>query len=226
MALTELDQQLLERCLERRPRAWEDFVDRFLGLVIHVVNYCAEAWPIWLSAQDREDLCADVMLGLIQDDFAVLRRFRRESSLATYLTVVARRIVIRQLSKCRPAAALENAVARRNEAGLDAPHALPDRSVEEREEVGHLFDQLSEKETSAVQMYYFDGRDYAVIGRSLGIPENSVGPVLSRARSKMRRAAEHHPAGWSPAPASDSALHREDSRSSRSDHSLRSPSAR
>jgi RNA polymerase sigma-70 factor (ECF subfamily) len=119
------------------------------------------------------------------------------------VTVVARRIVIRQLNKCRPKSGLEHAIARRTEDGLNPPHERPDRSVEQREEVEFLFDQLSEKETSAVQMYYFDGRDYSAISRSLGIPENSVGPVLSRARNKMRRAVQHQRAGWSPTATSD-----------------------
>ena len=49
MALSEIDRNLLERCLARRPRAWEDFVDRFMGLVIHVVNHTVQARSLRLS---------------------------------------------------------------------------------------------------------------------------------------------------------------------------------
>ena len=31
VALSEIDRSLLDRCLNRKPRAWEDFVDRFMG---------------------------------------------------------------------------------------------------------------------------------------------------------------------------------------------------
>ncbi len=41
MALSEIDRNLLDRCLQRKPRAWEDFVDRFMGLVVHVVSHTA-----------------------------------------------------------------------------------------------------------------------------------------------------------------------------------------
>ena len=34
-------------------------------------------------------------VAVIADDFAVLRRFRRNCSLATYLTVIARRVIVR-----------------------------------------------------------------------------------------------------------------------------------
>jgi RNA polymerase sigma-70 factor (ECF subfamily) len=89
VALSDIDRNLLERCLARKPRAWEDFVDRFTGLVIHVVNHTARCRSIMLSSTDREDLTAEVLLAVVRDDFAVLRHFRGKSSLATYLTVVA-----------------------------------------------------------------------------------------------------------------------------------------
>ena len=97
MGLSEIDRNLLERCLQRRPRAWEDFVDRFMGLVIHVVNHTAQARSIRISTVDRDDLCADVFLAVIDNDFAILRNFLGQASLATYLTVVARRIVVKEL---------------------------------------------------------------------------------------------------------------------------------
>jgi RNA polymerase sigma-70 factor (ECF subfamily) len=195
MPLTEIDEHLLDRCLERKPRAWEDFVDRFLGLVIHVVNHSARAQSIWLTREDRDDLCADVMLALVQDDFAILRRFRGQSSLATYLTVVARRIVVRQLLKRRPTAARREALARRAEAARASSRDRPDSRAEEREEARWFLKQLKEYESRIVQMHHLEERSYQEIGRSLGIPENSVGPMLSRARDKMRRAAGHQHAG-------------------------------
>src|SRR5690348_5660813 len=90
LALSEIDRNLLERCLARRPGSWEDFVDRFLGLVTHVINHTSQARSIKLSPQDREDLSGDVFLAVIKDDFSLLSHFRGQCSLATYLTVVTR----------------------------------------------------------------------------------------------------------------------------------------
>ena len=98
MALSDIDRNLLERCLDHRPRAWEDFVDRYMGLVVHVVNHSAQAKSIRLVNEDREDLVGAVFLGIVKNDFAILRHFRGESSLATYLTVISRRIVVHELT--------------------------------------------------------------------------------------------------------------------------------
>ena len=95
VGLSEIDRNLLERCLQKKSRAWEDFVDRFMGLVIHVINHSAQAASMRLGPQDRDD--CEVFLAIIKGDFSLLRNFRGQSSLATYLTVVARRIVVREL---------------------------------------------------------------------------------------------------------------------------------
>ncbi len=94
MALSELDRNLLERCLAHKPHAWEDFVHRFLGIVIHVTNHTAQARSINPTPEDRENLVNEVVMTIFENDFAVLRRFRGQANLATYLTVIARRIVV------------------------------------------------------------------------------------------------------------------------------------
>src|ERR1700730_8457551 len=106
VAFSEIDRNLLARCLARRPHAWADFVDRYMGLVIHVINHSAQARSIRLSPEDREDLCSEVFLTLVRNDFAVLRHFRGESAFGAYLTGVCRRAVVHQLLKRKSAARL------------------------------------------------------------------------------------------------------------------------
>src|SRR6185295_13721285 len=81
VALSDIDRELLQRCLARQPRAWEDFVDRFLGLVVHVVHHTSEARSIAVSAHDLEDLASEVFVAILADDSAALRHFRGQSSL-------------------------------------------------------------------------------------------------------------------------------------------------
>lgn len=183
MALSDIDRNLLDRCLARKPRAWEDFVDRFTGLVIHVVNHTARCRSIMLSSADREDLTADVLLAIVRDDFAVLRHFRGNSSLATYLTVVARRVVVRKLIETRtatPLGAAADAVASEN--------GSSEQRMTDREEVEQLMEQLDDSEAAVVRMYHLEGKTYQEISRTTGMPTNSVGPMLSRARAKLRNA--------------------------------------
>jgi RNA polymerase sigma-70 factor (ECF subfamily) len=117
VALTAIDRNLLARCLDREPGAWKDFVDRFMGLIVHVIQHTADARSMKLSADDVDDICAEVMLAIVANDFAVLRHFRGQSSLATYLTVVARRICVRLLARRRESTARVEGASRRPRAG-------------------------------------------------------------------------------------------------------------
>jgi RNA polymerase sigma-70 factor (ECF subfamily) len=103
VALTEIDRHLLSRCLTNQSGAWRDFVDRFLGLFVHVINHTAHARSVPLSSDLVDDLCAEVFVRLLENDYAILRRFRGHSSLATYLTVVSRRIVVKEMARRRMA---------------------------------------------------------------------------------------------------------------------------
>jgi RNA polymerase sigma-70 factor (ECF subfamily) len=187
VALSDIDRQLLQRCLARQPHAWEDFVDRFLGLVVHVVTHTSNSRSIAVSPHDLEDLASEVFIAILADDYAVLRRFRGQSSLATYLTVVARRVVVKELLKRR-------IVPNEAEAG-DMQHVEDHAgAAEERlaniEEVHRLLGELDGEEADIVRLYHLEGKSYHEISRETGVPENSIGPALSRARAKMRRAGE------------------------------------
>ncbi len=185
MALSEIDRNLLQRCLTREPRSWEDFVDRFLGLVVHVVDHTAQCRSIRLTNEDRVDVCAEVFLTLLNDDFAVLRHFRGESSLATYLTVISRRVVVREMLKRRATSPLSE--AEEVVADDDGPQA--EKRINDRDEVQRLLAGLDGKEAEVVRMYHLEGRSYDEISSSVGMPANSVGPTLSRAREKLRAAS-------------------------------------
>jgi RNA polymerase sigma-70 factor, ECF subfamily len=179
VALSDIDRKLLERCLSRQPQAWEDFVDRFLGLVVHVVSHTGQSRSIAVSPHDLEDLASEVFTAILANDYAVLRRFRGQSSLATYLTVVARRVVVRELLKRRlvPTATEASDLSQIADEGREGS---PEDSLADREEVERLLDELPGDEADVVRLYHLEGKSYAEISQATGIPENSIGPTLSR----------------------------------------------
>lgn len=186
MALTEIDRTLLSRCLSQAPGSWKDFVDRFMGLFVHVIHHTAHSRSVKVSADDVDDLCAEIFITLVADDFAVLKRFRGESSLATYLTVVSRRIVVREIANRRMAEALGHVTA--HHASLGQAHAVvgEQQRVDSRDEVQEMLEHLSPGDAEVVKQFHLEGKSYREISSGLGIPENSIGPTLTRARAKLR----------------------------------------
>jgi RNA polymerase sigma-70 factor, ECF subfamily len=184
VALTPKDRELLKRCLHHEPGAWNDFVDRFSGLIYHVIQHTAHQRSFPLRPEDTEDLAAEVMLAVVAHDYQALRHFRGTSSLATYLTVIARRTCVQELA--RRAAARE--VLPQNDKALEQEaDEKPRGGLETIEEVGKLLKKLSGKERDVVRLHYLEGRTYEEISTQLNIPINSIGPILTRARQKLRQ---------------------------------------
>jgi RNA polymerase sigma-70 factor (ECF subfamily) len=190
VALTEIDRNLLKRCLAEEPGAWKDFVDRFLGLFIHVVQHTAHVRSVRLTQEDIDDLCAEVFVTLLADKYSVLRNFRGMSSLATYLTVIARRVVVCEMTRRRMAEAMGHVQA--HQASLDQAQVGPGnfprdlQRIEDQDEIRIMLDGLPFPDSEVVRQFHIEGRSYREISRSLSIPENSIGSILTRSREKLR----------------------------------------
>ena len=188
MPLSDIDRKLIDRCLGREPGAWNDFVDRYLGLIYHVIQHVAHARSRSVSQADMEDIAAEILLGIVDDDYDILRRYKGASSLPTYLTVIARRICVKEMVKRQREAELGHASAHRATLG-DASGEV--EAIATAEEVDRMLEDLPEREAEVIRLYHLKFMNYREIGKRLGIPEASVGPILSKARKRLRSTAEH-----------------------------------
>jgi len=186
MPLTEPDKELIQRCLNHKSGAWNDFVDRYIGLIYHVIHHTCYLRSVTLSPEDTEDLAADILLEVCKGDYALLRQFEGRSSLAAYLTVVARRIAIHALQKKAGAPPVQSAD---NLDDVEPPKARrkpAEARAENMEEVEKLLAKLKGKEREVVRLYFIEGRSYEEISNALNLPVNSIGPFLARAKKRLR----------------------------------------
>jgi RNA polymerase sigma-70 factor (ECF subfamily) len=194
VALTPADRALLQGCLHHEAGAWNDFIDRFLGLIYHVIHHTAHLRSTPLRPEDTEDLAAEVLVQIVAGDYAVLRQFRGRSSLATYLTVIARRICVHELARRMAAHEVHSRVDGRRipEEEIEEPPRA-ELGLESLEEVQRLLAKLPAREREVVRLYYVEGRSYEEICTELNIPVNSIGPILSRARKRLRKGVKSPP---------------------------------
>ena len=95
----ELDYALVRGLLERKRYAWEDFVDRFMELTLHVIEYTAESRGRELPEEEKLELCEAIFRSFRYNDYQLLREFAFHSSVSTYLTVLTRRLAVAFLSE-------------------------------------------------------------------------------------------------------------------------------
>jgi RNA polymerase sigma-70 factor (ECF subfamily) len=186
--LRDIDSKLIDRCLGKEAGAWNDFVDRYMGLIYHVIQHAAYARSRLLSSEDVEDIAAEILLKIVDNDYAILRKFKGLSSLPTYLTVIARRICVKELIKRHREEELGHTNAHR--AIVEDGASGEVEAILSADEVQRMLDDLSDREAEVVRLYHLKFMNYREIGKQLGLPENSVGPILAKARKKLKAAAQ------------------------------------
>src|SRR4029077_9794099 len=92
---------------------------------------------------------------------------------------IARRICGHELTR-------RNAVREKPQADVDGEARSLQVGFESVEEVQRLLRKLPTREREVVRLFYLEGRSYEEISAELQIPVNTIGPVLSRARKRLR----------------------------------------
>lgn len=189
MALTDVDDDLLKRCLTKQPGSWNDFVDRYLSLIYHAIHFTAHLRSARLSPEDVEDIAAEVLVQLVADNYKALREFKREASLSTYLTVIARRICVHELTRRQAVREeIRKGVTHQLEEADDSAAAA--KGMEKLDEVEALLRRLSGQQREIVRLYYLESRSYEEISTELNVPVNTIGSILTRARAKLRELSQ------------------------------------
>ncbi|MGY8767837.1 MAG: hypothetical protein ACKVH8_05300 [Pirellulales bacterium] len=109
MAISTTDHNLLQLCFDHQEYAWQSLVDRYVGLVTHVVSHTVQSQSLTMVPQEQEQLAIEVFRQLSADDYRLLKSFRQQSNLATFLTVLSRRIIIQTIQTKNRAESLNKA---------------------------------------------------------------------------------------------------------------------
>jgi RNA polymerase sigma-70 factor (ECF subfamily) len=192
----EPEADLVRACAEGDRAAWVRFVDRYGSLVAALARRMLRHRTGRAGDADVDEVCGAVFLALLQGDRRLLRRYRPEFRVSTYLGVITRTEVgrwlrapagrARSLDTGDRGASLEDTRAEEPSAALergeraDALHALRDALAE-----------LPPRDRLLLTLRYVDGLDYGQIAEALRVHKESVGPWLSRAKQRLARRVPH-----------------------------------
>lgn len=180
------DQALVESLLAEEPGAWDLFVERYAGLAASVVRRILRSRVRHPEPADVDDVTENVFVMLLEREGELLRRYDASHKLSAYVAVIARTAAHRHLRRQKAKVDLPDEMwgdaiadsgqetASAETAGLELKSAL-------RETLG----QLSERDQRILKLFYFEGRDYQAIAKTMGLSVNSVGAALTRARTKL-----------------------------------------
>jgi len=99
----EREKEIVKSCLKGEPDAWEIFVETYQRLIYSCIYKILNRYARQMDLSKVEDLFQTVFLSFIKDDYQKLRGFswKNKSSIATWISVVTRNLVLDFLRKER-----------------------------------------------------------------------------------------------------------------------------
>lgn len=186
------EQDLLLRCADGEDAAWGELLRRygnFLDFIVRRALGSARGRPA--SADEVVDVRDEIVAWLLADDGRVLRTYRGESRLTSWLGVVvgrrARRVARRGESLRQKTVSLESLTA--DAASHLAYEASEDQTPRQLalKRLGEAIGQLSERDRTLLHGAFYEKRSYADLAEEIGVRTDSVGQLLYRAKKRLRK---------------------------------------
>lgn len=179
---------LLQRCLDGEASAWEEFLERYRPVLERAVRFTFLRCVYRIPQDDVENVVQDLLARLYERDCRRLRSFQGRCPFAAWLKSLAVRITLNTIRD-------EKRRGRYGGGEIEdlALQPAPDGGEQpdpgEREAIRRLdvvLDSLGPVQRTALKMFYYDGLSYRQISLALGIPVQTLGSVITRARARLK----------------------------------------
>lgn len=182
---------LIARCAEGDDDAWAEFFRRYGRFLDYMIRRALSSGGRIANPDDVADVRAEIVAWLVANDGRVLRTYRGESKVTSWIGVVvgrrARRIAQR-------GAGLRNKTVSLDALTADATSHL---AVGESEDgtprakalsaLGEAIESLSERDRALLKGAFYDRKSYSDMADELGVRTDSIGQLLFRAKKRLKK---------------------------------------
>ena len=188
------DQHLVERCISGNSKAWSELVERAEPNIKFTIIHTMKRYQARFSSDQVEDMTCDILLALVIDDFAKLRRYHGKCRFSHWLKVVTNHYTVDQLRKRRKIISLDD-----EEKPLPLNFTLLDQNPspvqncehkEGMEKLRKLYDNLSGADRLFAELYYREERGFEEIAQIMTTTIGAVYARKNRVRKKLLHFAE------------------------------------
>lgn len=186
---------LVAACAAGDADAWRRLVARYGPLVAALGRRMLARRGAPVSDADVDDVVGGVFLALVRDERRLLRRYRPEFRLSTYLGVIVRTEVARRARRGSRAVSLDADPARGLPADPKAEDPLASLGADERvaalRALRAALDAMPPRDRLLLTLRFLEGLDYGQIAAALHVQRESVGQLLHRAKTRLAAAVPH-----------------------------------
>ncbi len=189
IAVDTSERDLVDRCCRGDRGAWDELAAQFYDVAKAAARQTLMRARHSAATEDVDNVAQTVFTALLDDDCRRLRQFQGRCPLRSWLWSVTIRHTlnyVRTESLRRGRSLDADPLLVPEAAGREAPGVA---TAEQLRALEGYFEKLNPKERLALRLHYTDGLPQKNIAKILGVAENTIGALISRARSKLQEFA-------------------------------------
>jgi len=154
-----------------KPDSMEILLDKIIPLIPKAVKYTCYIGKHHISKEETEDLCQEVIIALIEDDYRRLRTFRQDSSIKTWIFKVVRHYVNNKLDGKKHTVNIDEVSP-----NLMALDPIQEKVILRRERIEFIQRMLAKSSQESLQLFEYTlyGLSDSEVADLLGIPSDTV----------------------------------------------------
>jgi len=186
---------LINRCIQRDPLAWNEFVSRFSGLVYWAVERRLKKWDYLYHSEDIEEIHQNVFLSLWKKN--KLEQVKDQEKVSGWLVIISGNEAIdyfrRQKFQTPPNAISIFEEIIKNDKAITIADILPsvEKNLPVENEIENILDSeiegLQAKEKIILKLNILYNKKYREISEMLDMPLGSVATILKNIKAGLKK---------------------------------------
>lgn len=171
---------LIERCIKRDKKAWEQFIKRFSGLLYFSARRRLERNGILFGRQDLEDIVQGVFLELWEK--RRLEEVRERSKINAWLSIIAQTRALNFMVRKRERLLSEDELFRLDNLKAEPSGCQDGGAIKEAE---RLFKELEPREKLILKMNIIYNKTHKEIAGFMRLPVSTVSTIIARRKRQL-----------------------------------------
>jgi RNA polymerase sigma factor (sigma-70 family) len=175
-------QNLIKRCIKRDRKAWEQFIERFSGLLYFSAAERLKRNGIFFGQQDLEDIVQGVLLDLWEK--RRLEEVRERNKISGWLSIIAQNRALNHMVRKK-----ERLLSEDNLFKLDNLKAdIFGPAEEDRADlIERLFEELKPREKIILRMNIVYDKKHREIAGFMKLPVSTVSTIIARRKGYLKK---------------------------------------
>lgn len=182
-------QRLIERCIRREEKAWEEFIRRFSGLLFYSAKERLRRGGFSFSHQDVEDIVQHVFTEIWHK--GRLEDVRDRKRITAWLSIVAQTRALNYMRKKRERLLGENEINRIDNL-VNEDQCIYNNELMER--LGSLTQAFEARDKIIFKLCIIYGKTHREIARFMNMPLNTVSTIIARKKKFLQKKLKEN--GW------------------------------